>query len=224
MKRILSLILLILIVASCNQDEYIIEYPTTFVSTKISNQNIRVFTKKGEIKDSKITSELINRIKDKLTDVNNLNVQNEISVTYLSSTGIELNTINPPETQELNLHETPNITYWERKNVSKAVIGVYDYNANHYKYQPLYFKILGVNALINSTLFESQECLYAKKKGKAIVMPFLDFYHKGKKDFYNYEYGVNKINNSFVSESFSKLGINDTIVVQEYNVELNIKN
>lgn len=37
---------------------------------------------------------------------------------------------------------------------------------------------------------------------------------------HHYKFAVKKINKPSVSESFSKLEINDTIVVQEYNVEL----
>jgi len=68
MKKFLSFLIGVLLFISCSkEEEYIIEYPTTFSPSEIYGQKIRVFTKKGEIKDSKIRHYLINCVSFKIS-------------------------------------------------------------------------------------------------------------------------------------------------------------
>jgi len=225
MKKFLSFLIGVLIFFSCSkEEEYVIEYPTTFTPSEIYGQKIRVFTKKGEIKDSKITLKLIERIKNYITDVENYDIVDAFSATYLSPTTLEIYNEDYTLPTLFNLHETPNITYWEDKNIRKGVIGIYDYYSNHFKYKPLYYKDLGFNYPLNSNAFELQECYYVKKNKNTLIMPFLDFYHIGYKNYNQYNNARRRINNVFISESFLNLGEKDTLVIQEYNLKLTIRN
>ena len=224
MKKILSFFICALVFISCSkEEEYIIEYPTTFTPSEIHGQKIRVFTKKGEIKDSKTTLKIIERIKNHLTELENYNIADAFSATYLSPTSLEIYNEYYTLPTLFNLYETPSITYWEDKIIRKGSVGVYDYYSNHFKYKPLYYKDLGFNYLINSNTFELQECYYVKKNGNTLIMPFLDFYHIGYKGYNQYKNARQRINNIFISESYNNLGEKDTLVVQEFNLELHIK-
>ncbi|MFL1011968.1 hypothetical protein [Flavisericum labens] len=143
MKIFLSLLITVVVLSSCaKEEEYIIEYPTTFTSTKFSGQNIRVFTRYGEVKDSEISTNLFKRVKQYLTDLDTTQIENDISVTYHSETSVELISMSSSFNKMLNLYETPEITYWESRDTSVAVVGnsyySFDFNKNHLKYHPLF--------------------------------------------------------------------------------------
>ncbi|MFL1011967.1 hypothetical protein [Flavisericum labens] len=58
-------------------------------------------------------------------------------------------------------------------------------------------------------------------------MPFVDHYFISYDEFdetFEYWQAYKRTNNSFDSESYSKLGVRDTLLIQEFNVELHIKN
>lgn len=232
MKNILSLISLVLSVHSCSKDEFIIQYPTTYTSTKFSGQNIRVYTRNGEIKDSKIISKLTKKVKQYFTDLDTTKIENELSVTYLSPSSLELTSLSSKYKDTLNLHETPEITYWENRFISYAVVGdgykSYDFKGKHLKYQPLFKEDFTPSPLTGyNNAVKFKECNYVKDNGKVLLMPFVDHYfirYDEFKETFLFWQAAKRANNSFDSQSFSKLGVRDTLVIQVFNVELNIKN
>ncbi len=210
---LLTIISIMFLVISCDKSS--INYPITYTSHSITGVSINIFTKSGEIVTPSIKNELIKKYENYLTDLDIMEIEGKLIVTYLSSGTIELVKFYSGDSEIRTVHEIAGLTYWE-KTETDQISSSLDFNNKHLSYHPLFFEesfISGATGFIQVT--KLKECYYAKKIDNKILIPMLDYFHKT-----NYGYSSASINNAFNTESFSNLGVNDTLIVQEYYIEM----
>ena len=205
-------------IISCNKnsDEELIEYPMTFTSYFISEPEINVYTKDGEITLVDLKNEIIERYKNNLTDLDSIEIQGIIIATYLSVDTVELTLDNKKEEKARIVSEHNELIYWEKQDTS--VMSVYPVSfLDKLKYHPLYYEEFDVPMSTGySKAAKYKECFFIKKKNEGFEVPMFDYLYKT-------EFGLPTIlgiNNEFNSSSISLIGSNDTIIIQEYFVEM----
>lgn len=220
MKRKQFILILVLIVGtySCQNDA--VQYPITYSSGLVSEQSIKVYTKDGEITSSNVVNSVLKRYQFNLSNIQTGQAVGNLKVTYLSEDSVELTINNIKENKLRAVHEKDGITYWEKQDTTYSGIGGFQIE-NLYKYYPFYYheyKMMPSNGMfIMDTKFK--ECFYIIKEGKKLSIPMIEFVW--------IHYGYTKgetflgINNSFRKEGLPDLFAKDTMLVQQYSIELN---
>lgn len=220
--NLLVVICLLIITFSCNDDTNSFEYPTTYISRSVSEMNIKVYTNSGEITNRLIKDEFIKRYKDYLMELDKIEIEGELTATYISSNTVELSKKDLATSEIRTVHDLSGLIYWEKPEIYNIVGSPQlDFLIKYFSYHPLFMEedtpIVSPSGP-NSTTFRLKECFYVKKKNNYLIMPYLDFYFKNAYQ----QFSVRRFNNKFNSDSISSLGVNDTIMIQEYNIEIKI--
>lgn len=217
--QIILIIFLIIGISSCSTDseEGLIEYPVTFTSNLISGSEIKVYTKDGEITLPNSKNKIIQTYKNNLTDLEIVEIRGKIIATYLTDSTVALTIDNKKEDKVRFVYENNGKIYWEKQDTSYEW-GYFFYVADMLKYQPLYYEEFDVPKITGySKAVKCKECLYVLKKNGELKIPMFDYLHKS-------EFILSPIlgiNNEFDENYLSLIGNNDTIVIQEYIIEMN---
>lgn len=217
--QVILIILLMIGISSCNKesDKELIEYPITLTSYLISGSEIKVYTKDGEITLPNLKNKIIQRYKNNLTNLESVEIQGKVTATYLTENTIELTIDKIKEEKVRIVYENDVLIYWEKQDTSgMPVFSTFDI-ADILKYQPLFYeefdvpKVTGYN---KAAMYK--ECFYVLKNNGELKIPMFDYMHRS-------ELGLPSIfgiNNEFNESCLSLIGNNDTIVIQEYFIEM----
>ncbi len=212
------LILSLIGIYSCkkNTEEILPQYPKTYKSYIISDSAIKVYTKDGEIILSSANSDIIQRFKIHLTDLENIEIEGKIDATYLAEDTVKLTINNIEEEQKRLVYENDSTIYWEKQDTT-ILSDIPGSLFNYLKYQPLYYEEFDVPATKGyNKISKYKECFYVIRDNESLKVPMFDFVSKR-------ELGtliIKEINNEFDKSYASLIGDNDTIIIQEYNIEL----
>ncbi len=89
--------------------------------------------------------------------------------------------------------------------------------ATSLKYQPLYYEEFNVPTSTGFTkAAKYRECFYVNKKDKGFEVPIFDYIYKTVFELST----VNGINNEFDESNLLLIGSNDTLIIQEYSIEI----
>ena len=217
--QIILIIFLMIGISSCNKDsvEELIEYPLTFTSYLITESEIKVYTKDGEITLADSKNKIIQRYKNNLTDLESVEIQGKVIATYLSENTVELTFDNIKEEKSRLVYEKDGLIYWEKQDTSGMPVNFTFDVATILKYQPLYYEEFDVPM---STGYRKaakyKECFFVKKKNEGFEVPMFDYLYKT-------VFGLPTIlgiNNEFNESRLSLIDSNDTIIIQEYSIEM----
>lgn len=206
-------------ISSCdkNSDEELIEYPVTFTSYFISEPVISVYTRNGEVTSTDLKNKTIERYKNNLTNIESVDIQKKIIATYLTENTVELTLDNNKEEKVRTVKELDGLIYWEKQDTSSMLVNIPFYVAAILKYQPLYYEEFNVPT---STGYRKAakygECFYVKKKDEGFEVPIFDYIYKTVFELST----VNGINNEFDESNLLLIGSNDTLIIQEYSIEI----
>lgn len=199
---------------SCKEEE-IISYPTTYSNAPVTEYTIKAFTQNGEITDSLKLNHLIRMSGDLLTGMDKYNSEGDFVATYLSPEKVLINKSDSENTDTLDIHKIDDLIYWEKKDT----ISSFFRHSITFKYKPLYYEEIPIP--ISSgypSIVKYKPCYYVKQDGQDLVLPMFDMiFYIG--DSRTPIPGIN-INNEFCVDSISYFGINDTLIVKEYNLIL----
>ena len=216
------LILLITGVCSCkkNSEEILLEYPVTYESYFISEGEIKVYIKEGEITLPQIKDAIIQRFKNNLSDLGNVEIEEKVVATYLSENKVKV-TIDKEEEEKIRfVYEKDGIIYWEKQDTSGIPAYPPLFIGKILIHQPLYYEEFDVpNVTGYSKAAKYKECFYVKKNIEGFELPMFDYVHKT-------ELGqpvILGINNEFNENYLSLIGRNDTILIQKFNIEMKIR-
>lgn len=221
MRKILPalFILLLAITWSCKKDhtDPLPGYPLSFRSYQVSGPRIKVYTNGGEIDIPLIKDRVIKRHKHNLSDLGNMNVDKKIAVTFLSEDSV-LMTLDEQKEEKTRLVRRTADEYviWEKQDT--AAVPVYFFNMmNVTALLPLYYEEIQVPQVTGyNKVARYKECFFAKKTNQGFQVPVFDF-------VYIDEYGTFPrlgINNRFNENCLTTIDSNDTILIQEYFVDL----
>jgi hypothetical protein len=207
--------MLIIGINSCKKDP--IQYPIIYSSDLITESNIKVYTKNGEITSSTVINSVVNRYQSYLTNLESEQVRGKIVATYLSENSVEL-TINKVKEDKLrSVHEDAGVIYWEKQDITESGFGPIFRIEDVYKYRPFYYdEYIAPPGSGYLKYFKYKECYYIIRNGKKINIPMIEsvWIH----DVYKVKYPGK--NNSFSKEGLSMLPVGDTILIQQYSVEM----
>ena len=220
-NQLFLLILSLIGIYSCekNSEEILPQYPITYKSYLISESEIKVYTKNGEITSSNLKNDIIQRFKIYLTDIENLEIDGKIEATYLAEDTVKLKIDNIEEEQPRLIYEKDSLIYWENQDttVLRFPIRNNPHNSDFLLYTPLYYKEIYVpTATGYSTVFLGKECYYVIRGNDKLILPMFDLVYKNEFEATT----ITEINNKFIESFLSLIGDNDTIVYQKYNIEM----
>jgi len=226
MKKYQFLLLILLITGtySCKKDkdfeEKLPEYPLIYESYSISGGEIKVYTNEGEIGSPGLESDIIQRYKNNLTDLESIEIDRKAVASYLAEDTVKLTIDKEEEEEERLVYENNGIIYWEKQDTSGIPVLSAFYVADILTYRPLYYeefevpKVTGYNKVVRY-----KHCFYVKRKNEGFEIPMFDYLHRT-------EFGQHTtlgINNRFNQNYLSVMGDNDTIVIQEFSIEMRKK-
>ncbi len=214
-NQILLIIFFFTGISSCKKD--FIEHPITYASYSITSPDIKIFTKNGEITSSALKNNLIKRHEKYLTELESVDIEGKIIATYISENSVELTIDNTKEQRARTVHEIAELIYWEKKDTSQFVVNPTLNIRNLLKYHPLFYEENNMPQFTGYEKFAKlKECCYVLNSSGKLKIPMLDY-------FYKHEFGyhsISGINNAFDENSLSNLSTNDTIIIQEYLIEM----
>lgn len=217
-SQFILILVLIIGLSSCKEDK--IQYPITYSSGLVTEHSISVYTKDGEITSSNVVTSVLNRYQFNFSNLQTGQTVGKLTATYLSEDSVELTINNIKENKLRAVHEKDGIIYWEKQDTSYSGIGGFQIG-NLYKYHPFYYheyKLVPPDGLyLTNTKFK--ECYYIIKDGGKLSIPMIEFVwiHYGSSNSMSFL----GINNSFYKEGLPDLFAKDTILVQQYLIEMN---
>ncbi|TLX73748.1 hypothetical protein E9993_14920 [Labilibacter sediminis] len=213
------MISLIILVFSCNRDseEESIEYPLVYESFSILESDIKVYTKNGELTLVDLKEDIIKRYKNNLSDVETNDFEGKIVVTYLAENIVKLTLDNNAEERNRQVKEYKGLIYWEKQDTSSIIVDMNFYASSILKYQPLYYEEFDVPTSTGYIkVAKYKECFFAKKKGNGFEVPMFDYVCITEFE----QSTITGINNEITENSLPLIGENDTIIIQEYKIEM----
>ncbi|WP_372934010.1 hypothetical protein [Mariniphaga sediminis] len=217
-QLILIILLLFTGILSCKKDETekVPEYPAQYVYSYATEPVVKVFAKNGEITSNE---EVINRFKSYLAEKKESSEYKGITVTYISADTIQLQIDETPEEKIRTVHRYNGVTYWESQDTTKfPILNSSFVKSSLFKYSPIYYveyNLPWTTGFRKSVHFK--QCYYAVENNEKLIIPFIDFAG------YTIENGAfvgTGFNNTFDENSILNFGLNDTVVIREYAVEL----
>lgn len=204
------------IIQCCKEKEEIVSYPIVYSNSPTTDNSIKVFTKSGEITDSNTVNYIKWQYGYLLTGMNNYNSEGNVIITYLSPEKVELRNFDSGNLDTLNVFRKANLIYLEKKDTISSPIDfrydVYYFN-KIFRYKPLYYEEFPIPLSSGySKAAKYKQSYYVKTDGENLILPMIDFIYR-LQDFYYYALGIN---NEFCRDSVSTIGLNDTIIVNEY--------
>jgi hypothetical protein len=209
---------LIVVISSCKNNS--VDYPITYSSGLVTEHSIKIYTKDGEVTSSNVINSVLNRYQFNFSKIQDGQAGGRLVATYLSEDSVELTINNIKENKLRAVHEKNGLIYWEKQDTSYSGIGGFQIE-NLYKYHPFYYheyRMVPPDGLyLINTKFK--ECYYIIKDGEKLRIPMIEFVwiHFG----YNNGISFLGVNNSFYKEGLPDLFAKDTILVQQYSIEMN---
>lgn len=217
--KIFSLsIALIVITSSCEKEESKPIFPIEFISSSITNTQIKIITQDGELKDSKIKERLLNEYQERLIDLDTLDTKDYLKAIYLSKDTVNVFDLKKNE-NELRLIEQKNdITYWVSFDTITYLL--FEDLFKDYKigiYEPVYYEefLLPVSSGYSKAA-KVIDCLYVQDNGDHILLPMFDYVLKIEGGL-KIVVGMNNVYNENIYYEFEET---DTLIIQEYMIHL----
>jgi len=225
MKKVLTLFCIIFFLISCKEESE--DNTGTYVSQNIEIGTIKLYSKSGEIKDSKTIYNYINtHDKERHFFIQNvdstINVKNLCAIEILPKNVAKL--INFRDSTIYTIKNQNQILYLESKDTS------YD---RHDEITPFYAKMFMYNPLYSKTSYtpysngynqitKFRNCKYLFLSKNRITYPLLTYnYFQSYQDGLSYRSETcSNINNIFNEESTKLLNATDTIAIQQINLIL----
>lgn len=183
---------------------------------------MRLFTKNGEINDQSVINSVTDTYDEYLTDLDNPTIEGEISVKYNSQYEIEIQEADSANIDVRDVNIISGISYWEQRDTIEGNGSLSEFE-RFYKYHPIYQEE-GVVPLVNEQYTLFKHCYYAKKEIDNISFPMIDFVVFGNSFFPNHPtQGADGINNEFDMNTISNLVENDTLIIQQYDIEFELE-
>jgi hypothetical protein len=211
----------ILFVLQCCKENDISNYPISYINLPVSDFSFRAYTKNGEITDSIKFNYLIKKYNCLITEVSNYNSEGKLIISYLSKEKVEIRNFETNKSDTLTVHNKSGLIYWERKDTISSPISfsseAYYFN-KIFKYKPLYYMEFAIPPSSGySKVAKYKQCFYVKPDGENLILPMINFLYI--QDIYAHFYDV-ELNNEFCEDCLLALGINDTIIINQYNLKL----
>lgn len=221
MKIFISLCCIVAALVSCNND---IDYTQTYIATKIETENIKLFTRNGEIKNSKQINSFVTRHQSYFNipygDMLARLLEIPSKVSFLSTqeaqfSFYESNAIN------VNVVRINDVIYIESKDTTDSGMRYYTYpslqtsiNDAMFKYSGLYRDTIMFQGASTSYGILEKKCNYFTQSGSTLKMPFMNYWH-----FQPFSIQTaNSINNTFNISCIGMLEENDTLAIQQEQV------
>lgn len=193
------------------------EYPVTYSSYLISDALINVYTKNGILTSPNLKNEIIQKYKNYLTDLENIEIEDKVVATYTSENTVNVTIDDEGEEKARYVYEKDGIIYWEKQDTSGMPAYPPLFIGKILTYHPLYYEEFDVPLVTGySKAARYKECYYVKKKNEGFEIPMFDYLHKN-------EFGLLRnlgINNEVNENILSLTGSKDTIVIQEFNIQM----
>ncbi len=216
-NQIIGSLILVIGISSCKKDS--VQYPITYTSDLITESSIKAYTKNGEISLPVTIKSIVNRYRSYFTNLEREEVTGKITATYLSKDSVELTINHVKEDKLRSVHEDAGVIYWEKQDTLMSGFTNIFSIEDLYKYHPYYYyEYYAPPGSGYTKYFKYKECQYIIRNGKKFNIPMVEFvwilqgYDKGFK--------YSGINNSFSKEGLSSLFVGDTILVQQYSIEM----
>jgi len=220
MKKNLILIVLFLIagIYSCKKDT--VDYPITYSSSSISDPSIKVYTRNGEVTSSDLINKLVVRFQDKLKISENDKIKGKVIVNYISADSVELTIDNVKEAKSRSVHEINGVIYLEKQDTTLKGFGPTFKIDDVYKYSPIYYEEYYAPAGSGYSKYAKiKDCYFLINKGGTLNIPMFNFLWVWNT---NSAYPYSGNNNSFKPEGLQKFNYADTIIIQQYYIEMQI--
>lgn len=217
MKRALYFTFLLLVITSCEREEKI-TYPIKYTSSaKPINISFRVFTADGEITDESVIESIVRRKNLRFNDLENIDLTDYLKVEYLSPEKVIIEIADRLEDDERNVIIDNNSIYWEKQEETSVSFSVTDFHKYH-KYLPLQYEefLVASGANFLNTHTKYNHCYFAEINNGKITFPIMDF----RIIEYTSSSGNSGLNNKIDIEKLNQLSDRDTIVFQEFSLEL----
>lgn len=221
MKKLILLCCIVLVLLSCNND---IDYTRTYTATKIETENIKLFTRNGEIKNSKQIKGFVTRHQSYFDRPYShmlarlLEIPSELS--FLSSQEAQFLSY---ESKALNVNvvRIKDVIYIESKDTTDTGLRYFTdpsflpsiYDAM-FKYGELYRDTIKLQGTNNAYGIIEKRCNYFTQSGNKLKMPFMNFWYF--QPFSTESAGA--INNTFDVKCIEMLEENDTLAIQQQQV------
>lgn len=226
MKILLKLFCIVFLLISCKDE---IEINTgTYVSENIEIGTIKLYTKSGEIKDSKTISNFV-KVHDKIPHFfiqnpdSNINVKDLFRIVILPANQALF--IYSNDSTIYDIKSQNQILYLESKDTT---IYRSDVSSPFYekmlKYSPFYSETLEVphSSYVHVSYTKLKPCLYVTLSKNTITFPLLTYhYFQSIPDGTSYNSLARRdLNNIFNEKSTNLLNVTDTIAVQQNYLKL----
>ncbi|MBN2611741.1 MAG: hypothetical protein JXB00_09320 [Bacteroidales bacterium] len=212
--------------SSCEKEKEL-TYPVVYESTVICDQKIRLFVKDLEVTSDSILQSYFKRNPKYSTPLGFLSLEGAIQVTYFTKDSVGIHYTLEDKTEFMSVTEISDLIYWEKYDTTiylfdqsflesfVTIQNVY-YNPVLHQYLPLYSEVVPVPQTTGyTTALLLKECYYVKRNGNKLKLPMLEFMMK-----HEYSIFYSSVNNSLNEDAIHKLGEQDTLLIQEYNIEL----
>ncbi len=202
---------------SCSKEHE--TYPKTYSSDSVTEGHIRLFTANGEVKDKSLIDDFMNRHCNAFISADTFAVEGDINVTYLSDHDINISS--PAGQENGRAYTMNNLIYWEHPDTLRTF-----YLSPLYKYKPLYVDEVAVASSTGfNSIFLYKECLFVQRHQGNLRLPMVNRLHKlSDNPIWDNSITSERVNNVFdyeyIYSADYSIGINDTIMVQEFFINI----
>lgn len=194
---------------ACENDSN--DYPIEYTSHEIVVNNIKVYTKDGDISDNPAGKDFIERHKNDLDQFDDKIYEGKITANYTSSSSVELTFENKTETRKV--HQDAELIYWEAKEISTVPSSKNPFVLH----KPLYNIESDLPASAGFTKkTEFKHCFYLKSDNDKLKFPIINIIYKYNNGYVYYS----GLNNEFNKEVLTDFTATDTILVNQAWLEL----
>ena len=220
-RRNIFIVFLALLLSSCEKEQ--IEIGRIYTSKNVVQTKLKAYTIFGEITSPEEINTIMEKNGIRFLDVDTIDAAGEIEVKYISDSRVECKYSRDAEIETSTAHEKGGIIYWEKEDtVTLCRFNAYE---DFLKYRPLCFEETKINPATGyNYIIKSKPCTYAQKLSNGFHILYLDVFYKfEKREFSAISRGTQRItgvNNRLNEDFLTTLGEKDTIVWQEYYIEL----
>lgn len=203
--------LLVFGLVSCDKESE--QFPQFYSSVSVTNNVFRLFTKDGEITNSRVKEDFFNRFGDFVTPLYG-SIDGMKTGTYINPDDVVIKKVEEIGFDTLTVHANRDLIYWEEKDTSWFVKNSF---RDLLEYKPLYLE--ESDYTYNNITFKTERfmnCHYLRKVGNNLEYPMVEiFYQYSSNQGFRY-YNI-RSNNKFNTAYISQFSATDTILICEYN-------
>lgn len=204
-------ILLVFGLVSCEKESE--QFPQFYSSVSVTNNVVRLFTKDGEITNSSVKDDFLNRFGDFIIPLYG-SIDSMITATYINPDAVVIKKVEEIGFDTLTVHTNRDLIYWEEKDTSLFLKNSF---RDLLVYKPLYFEELDYT--YNNITFKTDRflnCHYLRKVGNNLEYPMVRICYQYTRNQEVHYYIAGK-NNKFNTANISQFSATDTILICEYN-------